>query len=173
MKLGIENMDFVTAVASCLNKYFDFAGRASRAEYGLFLFSCVVVGATFLMFDIAVFNLFDFYLPTTAVYVGLVIIPVATATVRRLHDVNRSAAWLILNTVPVYGQLTLMVMCMMPSAKAANIYGKAYKDRFADISLQGTRPEGRALALKAAIDGEARRKMQERYRNRAAASTSA
>lgn len=44
-------------------------------------------------------------------------------TVRRLHDVGRSAAWLILLVLPVIGFFGMIFLGLMASAEGANRYG--------------------------------------------------
>lgn len=40
-----------------------------------------------------------------------------TLTVRRLHDINRSAAWLLIGLLPVIGWIVLIVMLCQPTKR--------------------------------------------------------
>ena len=81
-------MGFLEAVRTCLfRKYLDFRGRAPRAEYWWFqVFVYVAVAAP---------NLFDSTALAHAV-IGVTVVPRLAVTVRRLHDTDRSAWWLLL-----------------------------------------------------------------------------
>lgn len=91
-------MDFVTAVKTCLTKYVDFQGRGSRREFWWFaLFSLLcqfigqILGGDFL---------------SGVIGLGL-ILPGLAASARRLHDVGRSAWWLLILLLPIVGILVL------------------------------------------------------------------
>ena len=80
-------MSFVEAVRTCLfHKYFDFRGRASRAEYWWFFLFTVLVEAPAGHFGVHVLSVL-----TAGLFV-----PTMAATVRRLHDTDRSGRWLLL-----------------------------------------------------------------------------
>ena len=84
-------MSFVEAVRTCLfRKYFDFRGRASRAEYWWFLLfgGLVAVPANLAGSDLIP------YLVT-----GILLLPRLAVTVRRLHDTDRSGWWALLSLV--------------------------------------------------------------------------
>lgn len=82
-------MGFVEAVRTCLfRKYFEFRGRASRAEYWWFLVfgvSASVVAAA------AAFR------PLSYLVTALLAVPQTAVTARRLHDTDRSAWWMLLS----------------------------------------------------------------------------
>jgi uncharacterized membrane protein YhaH (DUF805 family) len=78
-------MNFSVAVKTCLLKYADFEGRASRSEYWYFLF-----------FDIAVFlvatTLARLFSDWFIVLAALGLMPLWAVHARRHHDVG-SSAW--------------------------------------------------------------------------------
>ena len=85
-------MKFFDSVKTTLiKKPFDLNGRASRSEYwNYWLFSQVSI-LLFLYFSLRIKFLLIFVI-LTCVYL---IIPGISVTVRRLHDVNKSANWLL------------------------------------------------------------------------------
>jgi uncharacterized membrane protein YhaH (DUF805 family) len=110
-------MDFSTAVATCLAKYFKGHGRASRAEFWWFwLFCCIsIVLAAILAGALEMFLL--------VVIVGLFLLPPLLAvSARRLHDHDRSDAWLLLYFLPG-GGLMLWVFFALPGTVGPNSYG--------------------------------------------------
>ena len=56
--------------------------------------------------------------------IGVVaLVPSVSIAVRRLHDSNRSAWWLLINFVPFVGFLIFLVMLLLPSEPKANRFG--------------------------------------------------
>ena len=75
-------MEFVNAIRTSLQKYFDFSTRSSRSEYTYITNSEII-------FDI------------------IFTIPSISLSVRRLHDINRSGWWLLL-TFTIIGIIPLI-----------------------------------------------------------------
>ena len=82
-------MGFVEAVRTCLfGKFFQFRGRAPRAEYWWFVvFVSVGVGVLDVLGGPALAN--TVFVVTT--------VPLLAVTARRLHDTDRSTWWLLLD----------------------------------------------------------------------------
>ncbi len=100
-------MTFAESVSTCLSKYVDFNGVASRSEFWwFFLFQIVVVVVislvSELIADIAALALF---LPSLAV------------AVRRLHDTGRSGWWLLIGLIPIIGTIVLIVFWVQESKR--------------------------------------------------------
>jgi uncharacterized membrane protein YhaH (DUF805 family) len=111
-------VDFVTAVKTCLTKYVDFSGRATRSEYWWFyLFQLLVSVAANLLGS--VFGLF-------ALLPLLLLLPGLAAGARRLHDINRSGWWQLLVLTGI-GILVLIYWWVQPSDESANDYGDPYQ----------------------------------------------
>jgi uncharacterized membrane protein YhaH (DUF805 family) len=108
-------MDIATAVKTCLvQKYADFNGRASLAEFwwfALFAIALRVVGHI-------VFRHGAMGLITLAL-----VLPWMAVTARRLHDTGRSGWLQLLWIVPVIGWAILIYLAAQPSAPQANHYG--------------------------------------------------
>jgi uncharacterized membrane protein YhaH (DUF805 family) len=80
-------MDLVTAIKTCFSKYATFQGRASRAEYWWWVTFAALVNLALLL------------IPPLNVIAGIaLLLPNLAVSVRRLHDVNRSAWFLLLPT---------------------------------------------------------------------------
>ena len=105
--------------------YAKFSGRTSRRDFwmtilGYFLLS-ILVGfvAGFIggLFDIK--NLATI----TPVLLMLVsIVPLLALYARRLHDINKSAWWLLIDFVPLVGGIILLVFLCLPSVDENNNY---------------------------------------------------
>ena len=61
---------------------------------------------------------------TISTIVGLILIlPWFSAQARRLHDIDKSAWWLLLNII-VLGQIIILIMCIFPGSQGANRFGE-------------------------------------------------
>ena len=76
-------MTFPNAVKTCLRKYGDFSGRATRAEYWWWVLAVVIGSSIFT----AVFA------PLATIFSLAIFLPGLTVTARRLHDIGKSGWW--------------------------------------------------------------------------------
>ena len=106
-------MNFQQAVQTCFRKYVEFSGRASRPEYWWFILAYFVAA-----FVGGFIHEFVYYLVVLAF-----LLPLLAAGARRLHDVGRSAWFLLLGLIPVIGTLVLLYFMVQPSQPEANEYG--------------------------------------------------
>jgi len=85
------------AVSTCLKHYAAANGRASRSEYWWFFLLCFAIAV--------VLSFLDNAMHTQVLRYGnyAFFLPLLTAQIRRLHDLNRSGWWVLLNIslVPV------------------------------------------------------------------------
>jgi uncharacterized membrane protein YhaH (DUF805 family) len=132
---------FQDAVRICLRqKYADFTGRARRSEFWyFFLFSLLASTAGGLLDTLFHTRQSGMY-NTTGVIQGLVqlvlLIPGLAVGARRLHDISRSGLWLLLNLIPLVGQIILVVWAVQDS-HPDNQYGaspKAYQQQPSPIA---------------------------------------
>lgn len=112
-------MSFTGALTHSLSQSTTFSGRASRFEFWSFMLFYVWVW--FLMFALL------FCIPVLAPLFLLcalsAILPMLAVTVRRLHDIDRSAYWMLLSFVPVIGSYALSWMLTCPGDPVPNTYG--------------------------------------------------
>lgn len=131
-------MSFGQAVRTCFNKYANFEGRASRAEFWWFYLFTIL--ATFVVYLIP----FIFAMLSTAIgdnFLGTIfgilaalgfvlvvvvalglIIPMLAVGCRRLHDRGQSG-WLQLLILVPCGNLVLLVFWIMEGTPGDNAYG--------------------------------------------------
>jgi uncharacterized membrane protein YhaH (DUF805 family) len=111
-------MSFADAISTCLSKYATFTGRARRSEYWYFALGSVLVSVIASVLD-AVLDV-----NVIALLASLaLLLPSLAVTVRRLHDTSRSAWWLLIALVPIFGGLALIVFACLDSTPADNAYG--------------------------------------------------
>jgi uncharacterized membrane protein YhaH (DUF805 family) len=94
-------MIFFDAVKVCFVKYTNFSDRASRSEFWLFTLFINIVSAMLGFLDplIAGESFWDYdeiYAPLSTIFSLAIFIPFISVSVRRLHDVNRSGWWLLI-----------------------------------------------------------------------------
>ena len=111
-------VSFSDAVKLGFQRYFEFKGRSTRAEYWWWVL--VFVAAFFAVAVIDGFLGMEGIL-SLILYVGIVI-PWLAVMVRRLHDTNKPAWWLLLNIVP-FGGIVLLVFFVQASDMRTNNYG--------------------------------------------------
>jgi uncharacterized membrane protein YhaH (DUF805 family) len=108
-----------------LRQYADFAGRARRTEYWMFVLFSVIIEIVFIVLD----NLLGLaFMPgssgwLTTLYVLAVLLPGLGVSVRRLHDTGRSGWWVLISLVPLVGAIVLIVFLATEGNAGDNVYG--------------------------------------------------
>jgi len=117
-----------------LKKYADFSGRAPRAEYWWFYLGMIVAYLVAMIIDSLVgINLIGPYGLFTLILALGVIVPGLAATVRRLHDTNRSGWWILIAVVPYF----IMGVMMGMAAASGSTTGMASAGLVGLIALAG------------------------------------
>jgi len=101
-----KNMTFHEAIRVCLTKYADFNGQASRAEFWWFALFVTLGAAAFAYVSESVSNIF----------LITMLLPLLAAGARRLHEIGKSAWWLLFLLVPVGGIVILGILWALPAA---------------------------------------------------------
>ncbi len=125
-----------------LVKYAEFGGRARRSEYWLFQLLCVLIwlGSMLILAmtgglassngdagasgGAAAIVLLLMMLASLAL-----LIPGIAVTIRRLHDINKPAAWILIAFVPIIGGLVLLIFMLTDGTQGTNPYGPDPKNR--------------------------------------------
>lgn len=133
-------MTFKESIRVCLNKYADFDGRARRSEYIYFtLFVGLVSGVLAVLFGDEHSNGLLSQLWTLAT-----VLPVASVSVRRLHDTNRKWTWYLAIIVPLLNLYLLYLLIFKEGDAGENQYGpdpKAVDDGIVSISAEAVSVE--------------------------------
>jgi uncharacterized membrane protein YhaH (DUF805 family) len=106
-------MDFKTAVVTCLTKYVDFEGRASRSEFwwfALFQFLAVVILSVILSVLGSLASL-------------ALLLPGIGVAVRRFHDIGKSGWWVLIWLIPFIGWIIAIYWAVQPSQTESNNWG--------------------------------------------------
>lgn len=116
------------------SKYVKFEGRARRREYWGFVLFNIIVLLSVLIVGSLIGNLlgddFRFMGIVPAYLLSLAFfIPQLAVSARRLHDIGKGTAYLLLYLVP-FGFLVLFVFYLMDSEPGENAYGPNPKEIF-------------------------------------------
>lgn len=89
----------------------DFSGRSPREEFGIFILVHTLVTIGCIAVDIAMemTTWFD------TIYSVVSFIPMLSAIVRRLHDIDKSGYWGLVFFIPVVGPFWLMYLLVQSS----------------------------------------------------------
>jgi uncharacterized membrane protein YhaH (DUF805 family) len=110
-------------------RYADFSGRANRSEFWLFqlFFLLVLVGAsiTRALVKATAGEAIAALLVTTVfgLFALASLVPSLSVSFRRLHDIDRSAWWILLGFIPLLGSLVLLVFHVLPGTPGPNRFG--------------------------------------------------
>lgn len=121
-------LTFVQAVETCLDKYTDFSGRASRSEFWWFLLFEVIVGIAAglisgFFIELGVGGLTGSLAKWLPIFAQLgLLIPHFAVGARRLHDTGRTGWWMILAFLPPLS-LVLFIFWLFRSEPYDNKYG--------------------------------------------------
>ena len=97
-------MTFQDSIRTCLTKYADFAGSASRPEFWWFALFVLVVSLALTAMSPMIGNVFSL----------AVLLPQLAVGARRLHDTGKSGWWQLLLLVPVAGLIVLIILWAQP-----------------------------------------------------------
>jgi uncharacterized membrane protein YhaH (DUF805 family) len=114
-------MDFGQAIKSGIRNYATFRGRASRSELWYWTLFAVLLTLAGQIADTALFESPNPGLFAPLVSLGLMLPGLAVA-VRRLHDLDRSAWWLLL-ILTVVGIVLLLIWDCIKGTTGPNRFG--------------------------------------------------
>jgi uncharacterized membrane protein YhaH (DUF805 family) len=109
-----DEMTFSESIRTCLTKYANFDGRATRSEYWWFvLFTFLVSAATGLVSEIL-----------SGLFTLAVLLPSLAVGVRRLHDIDKSGWFLLVWFIPIIGWIVMIVWAIQ-EGKEPNRFSSA------------------------------------------------
>lgn len=116
-----RQLTFGEAVTKCLQvNYCNFSGRASRSEFWWYELFMLLVNALCSLIPMVLGDTVGGAI--TGVISLLLILPTLGLMARRLHDIGRSAWWLLLILTGI-GTILLIIWWIMPSQEHPNEYG--------------------------------------------------
>ncbi|MDE2779811.1 MAG: DUF805 domain-containing protein [Chloroflexota bacterium] len=133
-------MTIQESVKTCLRKYADFSGRATRAEFWWWVLVTALVSFVINAIESA-FGIFGGRLlpipyfigidPLSTIYTLAILLPGLAVTVRRLHDIGRTGWWQLVwimialaGFIPVASGIALSVTSLISSGSGWNALGE-------------------------------------------------
>ena len=111
-------MEFPQAIFKVFRKYVDFNGRARRTEYWFW--------SLFLVVGLVLASILDGIIGVSVFYPLFILgafLPSLAVSVRRLHDIDHSGWWVLINLIPIIGSITLFIWALMEGTAGENKYG--------------------------------------------------
>ncbi|MBA3926801.1 DUF805 domain-containing protein [Listeria rustica] len=113
-------MGFSEAFKAFWGNYANFSGRASRSEYW---FAWLAVWLMFFVLGILSF-VSDFIYYVDGILGLVVLIPMISLGVRRLHDTNKSGWFILMALIPLVGWIIMLVFYCTAGDKGSNRFGE-------------------------------------------------
>lgn len=123
--LSNNSMTFGKSISTCFKKYFDFKGRASRAEYWWFILFGVLMEVPFQIARVILENNESLTLIVGIMYLLFnlsMIIPTTAVATRRLHDTDHKGWWQLIS-LTVIGCFYLLYLFVKKGDTKENRYG--------------------------------------------------
>jgi uncharacterized membrane protein YhaH (DUF805 family) len=115
-------MNFVQAIKSGFSHYVIFSGRACRSEYWFWVLFAALVGAVTAALDAAIFGYHAGVSPFNGISGLILFLPGLAVAARRLHDIDRTAWWLLLVLTGI-GAILLVVWFCFKGTSGPNRFG--------------------------------------------------
>ena len=120
-------MNFQTSIKTCFNKYADFSGRALRSEFWWFVVFSLLGGIITVIIDVMILGYsIESYGPVNIIFSVVLILPGIAVTARRLHDINKSGWWQLIE-LTIIGILLIIIWNATEGEKKKNKYGPPIK----------------------------------------------
>ena len=113
------------------NRYAQFTGRARRKEYWMFVLAYTLVYVAIMVISSVSETIGGLLMLVFAL--GL-LIPSLALGFRRLHDIDKSAWWLLIGLIPIIGALVLLYFAVLPGTVGPNRFGPDPKQASGDVA---------------------------------------
>jgi uncharacterized membrane protein YhaH (DUF805 family) len=109
---------------AALKKYADFSGRARRKEYWMFiLFYALFAIAAGILDSMIISSAGVPFTPVLTLYSLAMIIPTLALAVRRMHDIGKSGAMILVSFIPLIGGIWFLILTVTEGTTGENQYG--------------------------------------------------
>lgn len=105
------------------NKFANFSGRATRSEYGIWLFFMFLM---FIVVSLFAYSINDNLIRALdfQIFIFLLFIPLQAVTVRRIRDLGFNGGYIFLNFIPYINFLLVLVLLIVKGENKKNAYGE-------------------------------------------------
>ena len=108
---------------------FDFKGRSKKNEFLAFFLAQLVVKIIFSALGVILnqYHSEEYYLTAISIFkwivIGLFIFPFIAVSVRRMHDLNKSGKFVLINLFPIVGNMAFFLTAIRQGDAGENKYG--------------------------------------------------
>lgn len=107
------------------NHYFDFNSRANRQQFWMYTLVYAIIYIAFAVLTAVTPKIgWIFALVNTLLGLAL-ILPSLSITARRLHDTDHTGWWMLINLLPLVGNIIFLVFLVLPGTPGQNRFGSA------------------------------------------------
>lgn len=114
-------MGFGEAIASGFRNYVNFSGRSDRPAYWYWVLFGLLAGIVTSILDSTIFP-FSYPSPLNTIAGLILLLPGLAVSARRLHDIDRTAWWLLL-ALSIIGAFVLIYWACQPGTPGPNRFG--------------------------------------------------
>lgn len=107
-------------IKKCFIHYADFKGRARRSEYWTFALVYMVV--YYLLSINQDLNIIS------SIFAVALFLPFLSVSVRRMHDIGKSGFWVLIQILPIIGNIIFIALTLLDSKPGDNKYGPNPKE---------------------------------------------
>jgi len=115
-------MNFIEAITSGFQNYFNFSARAQRSAYWYWVLFAVLASIVVTLIDAVAFPRMQIS-PITGLTQAILFVPGLSVGVRRLHDIDRTGWWLLLFLIPLIGAIVLIIWFCSAGTDGSNRFG--------------------------------------------------
>ena len=133
MNLKIEpRITFNEAILNCFKKCFVIKGRSRRSEFWNFYILNILLLIISNIIIVKFVNIIHIFIGFISIILCFSFISLISASIRRLHDTEKSGCYLWLSMIPIIGQFYLLMLLIQDSDQKSNKYGPSPKYSFID-----------------------------------------
>jgi len=117
----------LNALKEMLFNFCNFSGRTSRRDFwlavlGVFIISLILGYGGGFVLSLGGVDPSKASAMISSPWALITLLPILSMQVRRLHDINKSGWWILINFLPIIGSFILLVFFCMPSVRQGNRY---------------------------------------------------
>ncbi len=120
-------MQMQEAVKTCFQKYATVQGRASRSEYWFWVLFVVICSLILGVLDGALFGIDPVTHQPNGIFRLIfslaTLVPHICVATRRLHDLDKSGWWQLINFIPIVGWIIFIVWAASKGTAGSNRFG--------------------------------------------------
>ena len=117
---------FADVIKTVFGRYVQFQGRARRSEYWYWVLFIVLVSIGLAFVAGAIFGFDETDLAIFGPIFSLAtFVPSLAVGFRRMHDIGRTAWWLLIGLIPLIGTIVIIYWFVQPGQPSDNQYGPA------------------------------------------------